>query len=621
MAEFTGFYFNNIHSSTYHLYRTSDGNRYEEGLIPDFEDRSVSLVGTDGDLFGERRFKATPFTIKIAFDSVTEQDLRDIRNWLAVDELKPFQFDERPYKTYYVKVSSRPVLNYLCFNEEDEWGNTIHIYKGEGSITFTAYDPFGYCVDESKVLGEVDGAPAFIETGLRNRQELDFYTSLGYEHGDDFVRNFFIEKEFPSEESDSSNIQPSIPIGTTFTIDTTTGKIVRKTTSGVGVIGNLNHIGFSLGETWELSSVNGEELEEKPSWTVSQCSYGQYSAIGLGADTLGGWILDDTFLERITDDDTSEAIAQKNTSSAGWDLRAYDEGEQQIIPMTILFTKIANPPEPPVPPAPTTKTLSLLYNKTETDLSLDNTVLWAPTSGLLESDELSTYNTFTTETDLEGNIVLNAYTYNPGDKEAPFQLLTKIKVKTTPAHQQEIDAAGNKLGVLAWYDPAVNQLKYESKPIKNLTQQDIDNNYSQNSKNKELMERRLPEAWDKIIQCIERVTQQLEEYRDLQEEEDFFLDGLDVSLYIDNGAGTPIKSSLLIKFDDTIKNGSYLLIDTKKHLVSIWNGMNWEGRFDLISSLPNNKWPMIPQGANRIVFNGNEELDFTCQIKYPYIYY
>lgn len=462
MAEFTGFYFNNIHSSTYHLYRTSDGNRYDHGLIPDFEDRSVSLVGTDGDLYGERRFKATPFTIKIAFDSVTETDLRNIRNWLAEDELKPFQFDERPYKTYYVKVSSRPVLNYLCFNEEDEWGNTIHIYKGEGSITFTAYNPFGYCVDESKVLSEVDGAPAFLETGLRNRQALDFYTSLGYEHGDDFVRYTFKD-------------------------------------------------------------------EDKLFYQVG---------------------------ERIT-----------------------------------------------------------------TNLEVDNTILWAPASGLLESDELATYNTFITETDLQGNVVLNAYTYNPGDKDTPFQLLMKVEAETTPARQQAIDMAGNELGILLLYNPATNQIISRAKHIKNFTQQDLSNNYSQNLQYKDLMERRSPGIWNQIINQINQVNQQLINYRNLQDLEDLTLEGLDISLYIDNGAGTPIKSSLLIRLDESVKNGSYLLIDTKKHLISIWNGTTWEGRFDLIEDIPNNKWPTIPRGANRIAFNGNETINFTCQIKYNYIYY
>lgn len=161
MADFTGFYFDNVHSSAYGLVRTSDGSRYTEGLIPEFEDREIELVGGDGSLYEGRRFKKTPFTIEVAFDHMTETQLRDLRKWLGTDELKPFRFDERPYKTYWVKPSRKPELTYVCFMEEDEnyeegtyIGSSsdthkIRIYKGEGELEFTAYDPYAYCVDRT----------------------------------------------------------------------------------------------------------------------------------------------------------------------------------------------------------------------------------------------------------------------------------------------------------------------------------------------------------------------------------------------------------------------------------------------------------------------------------------
>ena len=164
MADFTGFYFDNVHSSAYGLVRTSDGSRYTEGLIPEFEDREIELVGGDGSLYEGRRFKKTPFTVEVAFDHMTETQLRDLRQWLGTDELKPFRFDERPYKTYWVKPSRKPELTYICFMEEDEsyedgtyFGpgsdtHKIRIYKGEGKLEFTAYDPYGYCIDESTLI-------------------------------------------------------------------------------------------------------------------------------------------------------------------------------------------------------------------------------------------------------------------------------------------------------------------------------------------------------------------------------------------------------------------------------------------------------------------------------------
>ena len=56
MADFTGFYFNHIHSSTYNIYRTSNGSRFEEGLIPDFENYSVSVAGGHGDIYQGQKY-------------------------------------------------------------------------------------------------------------------------------------------------------------------------------------------------------------------------------------------------------------------------------------------------------------------------------------------------------------------------------------------------------------------------------------------------------------------------------------------------------------------------------------------------------------------------------------
>lgn len=153
MADFTGFYFDDIHSSTYGLIRTSNGDRYEEGLVPDFDDYQIERVGGDGDLYEGRRYKKTSFTIPIAFDHVTEKQFREMRQWLGGDSLKSFRFDERPYKTYWVKLASRPVLEYVCFMELKEdainSNDKERIYKGEGKLDFVAYDPFGYCNDNS----------------------------------------------------------------------------------------------------------------------------------------------------------------------------------------------------------------------------------------------------------------------------------------------------------------------------------------------------------------------------------------------------------------------------------------------------------------------------------------
>ena len=175
MADFIGFYLDGIHSSTYGILRVSDGDRYKEGLIPEFEDREIELSGGSGSIYVNTQYKKTPFDIEIAFDHLTEQQFRDMRKWLGGEKLHSFRFDERPYKTYWVKLESRPELEYVCFMEESKEviGQEERIYKGEGTLSFVAYDPFGYCIDNSTQM---------TETGLEkvingiNWQVLDSYS-------------------------------------------------------------------------------------------------------------------------------------------------------------------------------------------------------------------------------------------------------------------------------------------------------------------------------------------------------------------------------------------------------------------------------------------------------------
>lgn len=157
MGDFTGFTFRGRHSSEYRIVRVSDGDRYSCGLLPDFDNLGVELVGIDMDLYESQRYKQTEFEIKIAYDSFTEGNMRSLKYWLGNKELGEFKFDECPYKSYYVKIASPPQLEYICFDEDDGRGGKRRIYKGEGTITFIAYDPFGYTKDDTTYVDESKG--------------------------------------------------------------------------------------------------------------------------------------------------------------------------------------------------------------------------------------------------------------------------------------------------------------------------------------------------------------------------------------------------------------------------------------------------------------------------------
>lgn len=56
---------------------------------------------------------------------------------MSSKDIIPLVFDERPYKEYLVKPTGTPQLNFICFDEKD-----ARVYKGEGTLEFTAYYPF-----------------------------------------------------------------------------------------------------------------------------------------------------------------------------------------------------------------------------------------------------------------------------------------------------------------------------------------------------------------------------------------------------------------------------------------------------------------------------------------------
>lgn len=140
--DFCGFTFNGYHSSSLGFIRVSNGNRYNDILVPTFQDKTVPVPGGDGTYFFESYYTQKPHPINIAFDSMTETQFRNLRKIFNAKAIGPLIFDERPYKVYTAKVASPPQLNFICFDDED--GNRV--YKGEGTLQFVSYYPYARSV-------------------------------------------------------------------------------------------------------------------------------------------------------------------------------------------------------------------------------------------------------------------------------------------------------------------------------------------------------------------------------------------------------------------------------------------------------------------------------------------
>lgn len=140
-GDFIGFSFNGHRSEDLGIMRVSDGSRYNEDLVPTVQDKTVQVPGGDGFYYFGSDYTQREFSINIAFDDLTEKQFRELRQVFGTKELGKLIFDERPYKYYMVK-SGKPQLKYICFGKDGE----ARTYKGEGTLTFTAYYPYAKSV-------------------------------------------------------------------------------------------------------------------------------------------------------------------------------------------------------------------------------------------------------------------------------------------------------------------------------------------------------------------------------------------------------------------------------------------------------------------------------------------
>ena len=163
LNDFCGFQFNGVHSSELNILRVSNGSRYDDDLVPAFQDHTAQIEGGDGTLFWESFYSQKPINIQIAFDSLSEEGYRRLRQVFNGKAMGELIFDETPYKAYSVKVQSPPQLHTICFDQLDDNNNMVRVYKGEGSIPFIAYYPYAKSV--YKYLNE------FLDENYNNKSE------------------------------------------------------------------------------------------------------------------------------------------------------------------------------------------------------------------------------------------------------------------------------------------------------------------------------------------------------------------------------------------------------------------------------------------------------------------
>lgn len=149
-SDYIGFTFNGVHSSDLGIMRVSDGSRYNDNLLPTIQDKTVQTPGRDGTYFFGSYYTQRVFNVSFVFDELTEGQLKRVQAVFGDKKIHDLIFDETPYKAYRAKVTGSATIKYIPFGQ----GATNRVYKGEGSVQFTAYDPYARSV--KKFLNEYE---------------------------------------------------------------------------------------------------------------------------------------------------------------------------------------------------------------------------------------------------------------------------------------------------------------------------------------------------------------------------------------------------------------------------------------------------------------------------------
>ena len=198
LHDFCGFKWRGEHSSDHGIVRVSDGSRYNDTILPAFQDTTQKMPGSDGTLYWESFYTNKTFPINIAFDHLTEDNYRKLRQWLNGKDRGELVFDEAPYKAYTVKIKDSPQLKTICFMEDGK-----RIYKGEGTVSFVAYYPFArgvYKVGDN-IPAEIKNTEEWIKaSGLESATQGITYNSFQLDKpGTAFSCNLYNAGDLPTD--------------------------------------------------------------------------------------------------------------------------------------------------------------------------------------------------------------------------------------------------------------------------------------------------------------------------------------------------------------------------------------------------------------------------------------
>lgn len=160
----SGFTYRGVHSSKFNVeYIPDPAARWFAS--PEFDVYQQDVAGQDGGYYYGNNLKIRTFELKCFYENITEETREDLRNWLDRNGNGKLIFDEKPFAYYNVRPARIvPGEKYSVLTRQGE------LHSGTFTITFAAYDPFGYLMYDRLTTADIEGAGMY--SGILHEEEM-----------------------------------------------------------------------------------------------------------------------------------------------------------------------------------------------------------------------------------------------------------------------------------------------------------------------------------------------------------------------------------------------------------------------------------------------------------------
>lgn len=263
--DFVGFTYNGKHSFyDLGIYRTSNGSRYSENLAPSLTDKTADATGRDGQYYFYTTAKTQTFSVSYAFDQLTENGLRKLKQVFNGRAIHDLVFDEAPYKTWSAKVTGNSQVKHLCFTDK----NGDRVYRGDGTLTFTCYWPYARTSDISALIGQTPKASIPAITPI----ECNLFTQAGEQYklintlGSVITIHYskLVDEKWGEEITEKINVGQEKVFSTPVWIKSLSVAAIAQPSQYLTLAGD--HLYYTTGKTFEYfgNSPDGRNINHYP---------------------------------------------------------------------------------------------------------------------------------------------------------------------------------------------------------------------------------------------------------------------------------------------------------------------------------------------------------------------